>query len=101
MRTVTDDPLWVTVPFHNWVIVCPFANVQVTVHELRAVLPLVTLTFAWKPVFHWLTTVYAAVQPPGGGGEAGLDGGFDGGFDGGRDEGGGFDGGRDDGGGGE
>src|SRR5688572_15087963 len=44
--------------------VCPFANVQVTVQLVDATEPLVTVTEAPKPPGHWLVMEYAAVQPP-------------------------------------
>src|SRR4051812_39188416 len=49
--------------------VCPFANVQVTVHPVLVPDPvLVTVTAAWKPPDHELVIAYTAEQPPAGGG---------------------------------
>jgi len=59
----------VSTPAHNWVIVCPFANVQVTVHPVLVPAPvLVTVTAAWKPPDHELVIAYTAEHPPPGGG---------------------------------
>jgi len=56
--TVAVAPLVVSVPLHNWPMVCPLAKVHATFQPLMAEVPeLVTLTFAWKPVGQELTTV--------------------------------------------
>ena len=52
----TLAPLCVTVAFQEPVICWPLAKVQVSVQPLMVVaLVLVIITFAVKPVFHWLT----------------------------------------------
>ena len=48
--TVTRDPLWLAVPFHNWAMVCPPANRQRTVQPLSGLVPLLVmarLTWYW------------------------------------------------------
>jgi hypothetical protein len=55
--TVTDEPLTVSVPLHNWVMVWPLGSVQVTVQELIAAAPAFTVTSAWKPPGHQLITL--------------------------------------------
>ena len=62
-------------PFQSDVTVCPFANVQRTVHPVMAVVPLLrTSTEALKPPGHWFVMVYVAehdfVPPPDGDGDA-------------------------------
>src|SRR5215831_6755080 len=66
--TVMAEPLAVRFPFHNWVIVCPLANVHLTVHAVMALVPAVTVTSPWNPLGYWLTTLYVAEQAPGAGG---------------------------------
>jgi hypothetical protein len=54
--TLTAVPDCVNVPFHNWLIACPGANVQVKVQPATASPTLVIVTFAPKPPCHWLDT---------------------------------------------
>jgi len=57
LATLTLAPDWVGVPPHIWVITCPFANDQVNVQPLMAVVPvLVMCTAPWKPPGHWPAT---------------------------------------------
>jgi hypothetical protein len=55
-RAVTAVPLVVTVAFHAWLRLWPFANVHVTVQPLIGAEPAATRTSAWKPPVHWLVT---------------------------------------------
>ena len=55
LLTDTDDPPATRVPFQTWVMVCPFARSQRTVHPLIADAPAVTITSPWKPPGHELT----------------------------------------------
>jgi hypothetical protein len=41
--TVTVAPLWVSMPFHREVIVCPLAKVHISVQLLRAVVPVLSI----------------------------------------------------------
>src|SRR5512138_3216114 len=67
--TVTPLPLTLSAPFQSWLIVCPAGSVQRTVQPFSGAEPLsVTATSAWKPPCQLLVTVYAAEQPPAGGG---------------------------------
>ena len=55
--TVTAAPLWVNVPFHDWEMTCPLANVKVTVQaEMAAVEVFFTVIPPWKPPSHWFWT---------------------------------------------
>jgi hypothetical protein len=49
LRTVTDEPLAVRVPFQTWVIVWPLVRLQRAVQPLTATLPAVTVTSPWNP----------------------------------------------------
>src|SRR6185436_18305631 len=64
LRTEWLAPFGVSCPLQIWVTVWPLANVQLTVQPVEATGPLVTVTSAWKPPAHWLTTRYTAVHPP-------------------------------------
>jgi hypothetical protein len=56
LLAVTFAPLWVTVAFHDPVITCPLANVQVSYQPLMAeALLFVIFTSAVKPLLHWFT----------------------------------------------
>ena len=48
-----SEPLLLTVAFQAWVTVWPLANCQVTVHDVMADVPAVTVIAAWKPPCHW------------------------------------------------
>lgn len=61
--TLTIEPLWLTVPLHNWEMVWPFGNAQVTVQPEMAVVPeLFTVTSAWKPPCQELVSLYVAAH---------------------------------------
>lgn len=64
LRTVTLEPLVVSVPFQSWVIDWPLASVQVTVQAAMGEPPAVTVTLPWKPPCHELTVWYVALHPP-------------------------------------
>jgi hypothetical protein len=55
LTAVTCAPLWLTCAFHAEVTCWLPGHDQVAVHELIAGPPLVTVTSAVKPVFHWFT----------------------------------------------
>ena len=56
--TVTLAPLCDAFPFHELVMVCPLAKLQVSVQLLSVVLPPFTIvTAAPKPPAHWLVIV--------------------------------------------
>jgi hypothetical protein len=75
LRAVTASPTVVTEAFQVLVNRWPLGQVQVTVQELIAALPAVTVTVPWKPPLHELFTAKAAVQArPAGGLEGGVDG---------------------------
>lgn len=57
LLAVTDDPLVVTVAFHELSMRWPSLKVQVTRQPLIADEPAVTCTSPWKPPGHWLTIV--------------------------------------------
>jgi hypothetical protein len=55
--TVTAEPDCVVTELHAWVTVWPDGKLNVSVQPLIAVDDVFfTVTFAVKPVFHWLTT---------------------------------------------
>src|SRR4051794_30397571 len=57
------------VALQNWVTACPLVNVQVTVQDLIAEAPAVTVTVPWNPPCQVPEMAYVAVQPlPDGGG---------------------------------
>lgn len=74
---------------HDWVMLWPFAHVQVTRQLVIGALPAVTRTSPWKPPGHCCNRVYVAVQarvpPPLGDGEADGERDGDGEVDGDRD----------------
>ena len=48
--TVAVAPLWLTVPFHSWVISCPPVNCQASDHPAIAAAPVLAIrTSPWKP----------------------------------------------------
>ena len=52
---VTFAPVWVKLPFHSWVIVCPLAKVNCRLQLVIAILPVfVMVMFVPKPPGHWL-----------------------------------------------
>ena len=63
-RTVTADPLTVSVPLHSWVMLWPLASVQRTVQAVIAELPARTVTVAWKPPCQEFVTDIVAEQAP-------------------------------------
>jgi hypothetical protein len=55
--SVTFVPLWAYAAFQAWLTVCPSTNVNRTVQDVVAAVPVFcTVTPAWKPVAHWLVT---------------------------------------------
>lgn len=56
LRAVTVEPLVVSVVLHDWVMLWPLGSVQPTVQPEMALLPAVTVTWAWKPPCHELLT---------------------------------------------
>ena len=60
-RTVTWEPLVERSPFQSWVMDWPLARVHLTVHPVVGDEPVfLTVTSAWKPPGHWLTSLYVA-----------------------------------------